>query len=126
MEITQEWPFFFFIAFLFLFDAVPLYQSSLAVRKKMTETPIETFTRLARSNKSTRDIKFGVPVVFTWGLGFLALPVKLCELSTIICFSAWVNASSVVVDENVGKGKIVIPSSPSFRDFYHLCKIFRR
>ena len=60
---------------------------------------------------------------------WLGLPLKLCELSTIICFCAWVNASSVVADENVqnvGKGKIVIPSSPSFRDFYHLCKIFRR
>ena len=38
----------------------------------MTETPIETFARLTRSNKGTRDIKFGVPVVFMWGLGSLA------------------------------------------------------
>lgn len=57
---------------------------------------------------------------------WLALEALLCELSAIICFCAWVNASSVVADENVGKGKIVIPSSPSFRDFYNLCKIFRR
>lgn len=98
----------------------------------MTATPIETFTRLTRSNTSTGDIKFGVPVVFICGLGslaWLALEALRSELSTIICFCAWVNASSVVADENVqnvGKGKIVIPSSPSFRDFYHLCKIFRR
>lgn len=98
----------------------------------MTATPIETFTRLTRSNTSTGDIKFGVPVVFIWGLGslaWLALEALRSELSTIICFCAWVSASSVVADENVqnvGKGKIVIPSSPSFRDFYHLCKIFRR
>lgn len=98
----------------------------------MPETPIETFTRLTTSNTSKGDIKFGVPVVFICGLGslaWLALEALRSELSTIICFRAWVNASSVVADENVqnvGKGKIVIPSSLSFRDFYHLCKIFRR
>ena len=71
------------------------------------------------------DIKLGVPVVFI-GAWLPALPVKLCELSTITCCCAWINASSLVADENVGKGKIVIHSSPGFRDSYHLCKIFRR
>ena len=61
---------------------------------------------------------------------WLGLPLKLCDPSCLPLF-VFVPGSmqAVVADENVqnvGKGKIVIPSSPSFRDFYHLCKIFRR
>lgn len=57
--------------FVFIWCSSPLPEFSCG-KKKMTATPIETFTRLTRSNTSAGDIKFGVPVVFICGLGSLA------------------------------------------------------
>ena len=71
------------------------------------------------------DIKLGVPVVFigAWLPSPAREALRVVYHYLLLCLD---QAGSLVADENVGKGKIVIPSSPGFRDFYHLCKIFRR